>query len=370
MNTKKVRDPGLDIIRSIALLCVICVHFFLNTNFYANTFSGFGMLVMTILRNSFMICVPLFLLLTGYLVNSKDASKAYYKKIIRILYVYLAASVVCGIYKTCFLPERQSLVYVIAHVLSFNTAPYSWYIEMYIGLFLLIPFLNTMYESLSAQRKKQLVATFLFLTVSPSIFNIYSMSGLDWWLMPSKASDYFPFVPDWWANIYPITYFFLGKYLREFPLKLTCRQIACWILPVFCFSGLFSFYRSYGSTFIWGIWQDYGSLFITLQALLVFCFFVNAKYENFPPLLSKAFSKVSELSLGAYLTSWVFDRIIYDKLNEAVSGPAQKLLFFPITVTLVLIGSLACSYLIDLSYSLIVKRQPKQSAAMDRPKAH
>lgn len=360
MNKSNLRNPGLDIIRCIALLCVISVHFFLNTGFYDQTVAGEYMLVMVIMRNSFMICVPLFMMLTGYLTQSKETSKAYYLKIVRILYVYLIASLFCGFYKIYFCDDSYSVPITLARILSFQTAPYSWYVEMYIGLFLLIPFLNTMYSGLQTQRNKQLlILTLLLLTALPSVLNIYNISRIsdpEWWRMPSKSAQLFPLVPDWWSEIYPITYFFLGKYLREYPIQYRPKQLAVTSILVFLLAGIFNYYRSYGNTFIWGTWQDYGSFLITLQTVLIFSFFIKLKYDKLPSVIGSVLAKISDLSFGAYLTSWIFDTIVYPRLNDSVQTIQQKLFYFPLTVIAVLIGSITCSFVIDLSYSLINKK--------------
>lgn len=356
MSTKKSRNLGLDILRCIALFCVIAVHFFLNSGFYEVTVAGYSMLIMVIMRNSFMICVPLFMMLTGYLINSQETNKLYYIKIIRIIYTYSIASMICAFYRIYILRDGLSLLGSIANIFSFETAPYSWYIEMYIGLFLLIPFLNTMYAGLCTQKKQILVVTLLLLTVLPSIMNSYCIAGFEWWLMPSKASNYFPVVPDWWKNIYPITYYFLGKYLQEFSTKLNPKRIALLTVFVFFFSGIYNYYRSYGSTFVKGPWQEYGSVLVTLQTVLIFCFFTKIKYTKHIYSFRNFFATISDLSLGAYLTSWVFDQVVYTKLNASFCTIEQKLMWFPVVVTIVLIGSLLCSYFINLSYSVIFKK--------------
>lgn len=313
---------------------------------------------MTVMRNSFVICVPLFLMLTGYLIQSKEPGRNYYLKILRILYIYLGSCFICGLFRVFYL-KINSVTNVIIRTLSFETAPYAWYIEMYIGFFLLIPFLNTMYDALHTQRKKQLLlVTLLLLTALPSILNIgniYRLNELQWWLKPSMESTYTPLIPDYWANLYPFTYFFLGKYLREYPVRFQPKQIAAFTIPVFLFTGLYSYYRSYGHVFIAGFWQSHGSVFMTVQSVLVFCFFIKLEYTRLPSIIRNVLAKISDLSLGAYLTSWVFDVIVYTRLNDAIPALRQKLLWFPVTVTLVLIGSLICSYGIDLSYSLIRK---------------
>lgn len=74
----KKRNINLDIIRSIAVFSVLSVHFFLNNGFYTEIIKGKRMFVMFTMRTAFMICVPLFAILTGYLMNKKILSKTYY----------------------------------------------------------------------------------------------------------------------------------------------------------------------------------------------------------------------------------------------------------------------------------------------------
>jgi len=315
------------------------------------------MLGMVILRDGFLICVPLFLMLSGYLIRNKEPVKAYYLKIVRILYVYFAASAVCAVYRMVFLRDGMTIVDAVLGVLSFETVPYSWYIEMYIGLFLLIPFLNTMYDGLKSRKNRQaLILTLLFLSAAPSVMNIYRLDGWDWWLMPSKNSEYLQILPAWWTSLTPLLCFFLGRYFRDYPISLSCGKLAALYLAVMCCSGAFSFYRSYGSVYIWGDWQSACSFFHIVQTCLVFCFFLKLSYEKLPPFIAKVFAVISDLSLGAYLTSYVFDGSFYAKLNNYVSTMQGKMAWFPIMVLSVLAGSLACSFLIHLSYSVILKK--------------
>ena len=89
------RLPALDIIRIFALFCVVSIHFFLYSGFYEIPVSGVRMYVATVMRSFFRICVPLFLLLSGYLMGSKRPTKSYYGKLPRIIGEYLLASVCC-----------------------------------------------------------------------------------------------------------------------------------------------------------------------------------------------------------------------------------------------------------------------------------
>ena len=101
----KQRNPALDIIRCFALFCVVSVHFFRSIGLYSVPVQGLSMGVMLALRGFFMVCVPLFLLLSGYLQKDKTLTKDYYKKILPILGIYVLASLCCGGYKIFVLPE-------------------------------------------------------------------------------------------------------------------------------------------------------------------------------------------------------------------------------------------------------------------------
>lgn len=77
-NNKRSRNPALDIVRCVALFSVVGVHFFLNSGFYDEIVQGERMYVMTVVRSACMICVPLFMLLSGYLMRTRKPSSRYY----------------------------------------------------------------------------------------------------------------------------------------------------------------------------------------------------------------------------------------------------------------------------------------------------
>lgn len=73
----KVRNINVDIIKCIAVFLVVSVHFCLNNGFYEMTISCPRMYVMVCIRTFSMMCVPLFLLITGFLMNKKDINSLY-----------------------------------------------------------------------------------------------------------------------------------------------------------------------------------------------------------------------------------------------------------------------------------------------------
>lgn len=92
------RFPALDMIRIFALFCVISIHFFLHSGYYSIPVAGGRMYIATVMRTAFRVCVPLFLMLSGYLMNRKKASREYYFKLTRIIGEYVLASICCMVY--------------------------------------------------------------------------------------------------------------------------------------------------------------------------------------------------------------------------------------------------------------------------------
>lgn len=86
---KKERNINLDLTRSVATIGVISVHFFLNTGFYQEIVVGRRMALMVSMRTLFMYCVPLFLLLTGFLMCNKKLEKKFYRGILHTLEIML-----------------------------------------------------------------------------------------------------------------------------------------------------------------------------------------------------------------------------------------------------------------------------------------
>ena len=127
------RNLNADLIRCVAVFSVISVHFLLNGGFYKQEVCGIPMLVMCMYRSFFMTCVPLFLILTGYLMGQKKLSKGYYKGLWKTIEIYLLASIACLLFKK-FVQEEDITIYSgLLSILAFKGANYAWYIEMYIA---------------------------------------------------------------------------------------------------------------------------------------------------------------------------------------------------------------------------------------------
>lgn len=383
MDVKKLesRNTSLDIIRVVAVFLVNSVHFFLYNGFYTETVQGVPYFVMTVMRVLFTACVPLFMILTGYLMSKKTLSKSYYKGIRKTLIVYALATVACIAVKILLFHDSAysnfTLGQGIMEFLNFKGATYSWYIEFYIGLFLIAPFLNLMYNGLKTQRQKQvLVFTFFAIAVLPSIFNSNVFSNPQWWATPTVTEEYEKIMPAWWTMTYPVAYYLVGAYLREYGFKMKTRTLLIGFSVVLLLFSAHNYYRFYGSTFKYGTLLNWNCFEAYVISCGLFILLLRIPTKGMPNGLKWLFWKVSDLALGIYLLSFIFDHIIYyDYLNKYVSNLDDKLPYYFITVPIVFVLSalasivvnFLASYVIEL-YESIVKFIKKQRARDDKEK--
>ena len=334
----------MDVIRCVALFTVLSVHFFSKVGLYGITITGKKMYCVMILRTFFMICVPLFVMLTGYLMRKKELNRQYYSKIWHVIWIYVLASLACVGYRIFFKHEILGLKDIISGLLNYSLAPYGWYIEMYIGLFVIIPFLNVLYNHLDSRKKKVfLIVVMLFLTSVGDVVNVYNFETAGWWQHPRLSGEYQKLLPFWWGGCYPITYYFIGCYLNEFGMRIKKTYNLMLIFFSTIVFGTYNFWRNYGERYVDGAWQNYGSLFTVIISVLVFVFFLNLNYEKLPTGIQRIFQTASRWCLGAYLVSWIFDSICYGILNGYVVDVRGRFIYYLPTVLIIYICSLTLS---------------------------
>lgn len=312
-QTTGKRDFGLDLARAAAGVLVLSVHFFLNNGFYQTPAAGKTMLLACMVRMLCMTCVPLFLVLTGYTCIHREWSKGYYRKLLPVALTYLGSCAVCLAFRVAVLHEAISPLGMARRVLDFSAAPYAWYIEMYIGLFLLSPFFNAGWKALGDKAKGALVLTLVGMTALPGLVNHWGQ-----------------ILPQWWVTVYPLTYYAIGAWLREHPLKGKSWQLLLAWAALAAAMGAVGYWNAKGGAYSWLPEDNWGSWSLTLQAALLFSALVKVK--SAPKPLKWLTERVAALSLGMYLVSYVADQVVYPKLIAAVPAAHQRLWWMPLTV--------------------------------------
>lgn len=350
---KSGRNPSLDVLRIFAFLLVVSVHFGSLSKYNQMATGGLMMLLMTMVRAVTICCVPIFIMLTGYLQTNKTVSAKFYGGILRPGITYILAALVCLIYKIKVYAYPSDIPNIVGRILNFTASDYGWYMEMYFGLFLMIPFLNAAYHGMKNQKQKLiLIASFLFLTAIPPILNTFNFVADGWWAMPSLNRTYNKLIPEWWVSIYPITYYFIGSYLREYPLKLNKWVNLLLIGGSAALIGAYNFYRLRGSEFFYGAFLNEGSLLTLTVSVLLFSFIAERDMRSLPSPVQKILSTVSGWTLAAYLVSQLFDVMFYPKYIEAFPVMSDRVKHAPIIVLAVFFCSLILGGIIDSLYRL------------------
>ncbi|MCR5788088.1 MAG: acyltransferase family protein, partial [Bacilli bacterium] len=258
-KVKRERNYSLDIVRIFALFCVVSVHFFLRNNFYGEIIQGKTLFASTIIRSFFMICVPLFLILSGYLSNKKEPTKSYFIGIKKVIIQYLICSLINFAFCLIYFKTKFSLYNLFFGMFNYTNARYAWYVEMYLGLYLLIPFLNVVYNNLKTKKDKQtLLIVLIITTILPSIGSIFNFKMVN--IFSAKVPSE-KLLPTYWVNFYPITYYFVGCYLNEFKINMSKIKNVIYIILSTLVFGVVSILVNYKNLFSWNLYQSYGSLF-------------------------------------------------------------------------------------------------------------
>lgn len=296
----KNRNFGLDLIRALAIFFVMGSHFMEYAGFYDQIMYGKKAFILTILRCLVRICVPLFILLTGYLKSEKKLNKDYYKEIKSILITYLIISIIMIIFKKFYFHENERLIDMILGIFNYTTIQYGWYVEMYIGLFIFIPFINIMYKNIPSKKQKQILILSLILTCSiPQTLKVLSINN--------TSIDIFP---DWWGNTtYVLIYYLIGAYIHEYKPTIKKKLILILISVTLIIEVFIIFYYCKGETFSRVIPNglNFNAFPIVITSVLVFLLLYNVECNN--KFIRKVITSISINSFTMYLLSAIIDKV-------------------------------------------------------------
>ena len=333
----KQRIIGLDLVRAVAIFFVISVHFFLNSGYYDLSIYGYKMIIATAFRWIFFAAVPLFLLLTGFLQNKKKLTKSFYKGIIPVLSSYLVISIISILFRVFYLKEQRTPLLWIVSILDFTAVEYAWYVEMFIGLFLLIPFLNLIYNGLKTQKQKQGLLLTLFVITSLGSFLSVTFG---------TYKEYKVF-PEYWQSLFPIMYYFIGAYICEFGVKLKKSSLAIILVITLFYQTYIEYYKSKGLEFASDKYNAYYALPTITISVVIFLLLYNIDFKN--KAARFIITDISKASFDMYLASYIVDKVVYPKLIEGVINGIDRLPYFFIVVPIVFV----CAYLISCIRRLV-----------------
>jgi len=307
------REPGLDLLRCIALLFVVSFHSFLNNGYYYEPQKGVAMWLAGSFRWLSVSCIGLFLMLTGYLKSGETDVKACYRGLVPVLLGYLIAAVISIPIRHFAFGDVQTFSTWLTRLFSFSAVYYGWYVEMYIGLVLLCPFVNIILRHL--QSTKTLLAFGMVMLV------VTALPGVTPWVV----------FPDYWRSIYPLTYYILGAIVRRIQPKVNPWLGIVGALMMSAILGAATILSTDGKLSEALTWE-FPDLWI---AFIVLCLFVALYRVRIPSAMSRILAFGARGCYGGYLLSHLFDAWCY-RLTPGWQTPERyALLFFCVTVPIV-----------------------------------
>ena len=334
------RESGIDLLRCFALLCVNGVHGFLYNGFYFEDQVGALMWSADAARWLFYCCNCLFMMITGYLRSGKPMQKGYYRSLLPILVGYVLTCLISFPIRHFIQGEKLSLMEWVTKLVTFGN--YGWYVEMYIGLFLLSPIINIVLERMkNLQQYCWLLGTMLFLTALPSITSI-------------------DFIPDYWSSLYPVTLYILGAGIRRFRPNVKWWVAGLLTLAVQALQATFSILTTDGD-FTDGYTQGYGGFWTTLTGLGVFLTLYQFQLND------RWAARVKWMAGGVFegfLLSRLFDTWAYGAAPKFFRTPEYYWLgFLLITLPIYLFSIVAGNVVHALAVKLCSLKLPKKQPA-------
>ncbi len=328
------RETGVDLIRCLGLFCVVNLHAFLKNGFYSESQVGLTIWAADSFRWLFFGCNGIFMMLTGYLKSSsRPLSRGYFRGLWAVLLSYLLTCVVSFPIRHFFLGEPLSLGQWMEKLVTF--ANYGWYVEMYIGLYLLSPLVNLALGQLHRPRELLGVAGILvFLTALPSATNIN-------------------LAPDFWTGMYPLTYYVIGAVIRRLQ-----PQVKPWLgllgaAVIAMGLGLVSILTT-DKGFSSGFTQGYGGFWVTA---MVTCLFLGLYRVRTGPGLGRTLAWAAGGCFEGYILSRLLDVWVYAQFPQWHSPEKYPLLFLCVTIPIFL-TSLLMGKLVHWPVERIMRKKP------------
>ena len=310
---KNTRLCGPDLVRVFAIMSIVLLHSISYTQSFAEPYNAEWFLYLY-LRNLFVASVPLFLMLTGYLQRTKKFTLSYYRGIIPLYVSYFVISAISMVAYAVngYITGNMDLTFATAlfKIFNFSANGYAWYFEMYLGLFLLIPFLNMLYNGINTSRGKLImIAILAFLTLLPD-----TVLGFSPYYNGKGGTLALNVLPDFFKSLYPLTYYYIGSFISEYKPKLSAfkRMVLFFAAPLVP-ATLIALFSNIRGAYAWYLFNGFQTVTVCVTAVAVFLALYDIDFKN--TVLKKGLAIVSSCTFEIYLISYIVDGIAYTQLD-------------------------------------------------------
>lgn len=323
-NNQFNRIEGLDIIRTVAILCVLFLHG-VPPDFqeieYVNNLSGFSRLFHFFCFSIGRQSVPLFLCLSGYLLLSRDYNEEQTRKFYRynFLSLLLTWEAWIPIYNWAMswyndIPLNWSMILKNMLFLESTNIFHGWYMEVILGIYLFIPYLSRVLHTMNYREILPLMLiSYLFFFIVPTMYHL-------------KAN------PAQWNSCLDLSfsggmyafYLILGFIIKQYDRQITL-SIKKWSIPVILISITATTEVQMWASLkqVYHIWYDF--CLLPISSIFIFIYLKDLKCQ----ILHNLITKISTCAFGIYLTHVLLVIFIlkYHLLNFIVVDELRVIIF-------------------------------------------
>ena len=313
------RITWIDLLRIIGMIGVLTIHVVGNT---INTLglSGTPNLVYTVICQSFYFSLPLFVMVSGSLLLSKDISykEIFLKYIKRMVLVLLIFGSLFTILEEYFITKTIGINIfgkIFNNIITGSLWDHMWYIYLMIGLYLITPLLR---KYIMNSNKKELVTllaiVLIFTIIKTDICNLFNINTAIF--IPLGSNFIFAYL--------------LGNYLYNNDLSKKSKTILH-IIGFLSFITIIILSICDTHEFLIG----YTTFLCTAVAIDVYVIIKNKEFKN--KNLSNLICELGKCSFGIYVLHQLFINIVYKwlKIDLILSIPYTGLFLYVILLLII-----------------------------------
>lgn len=337
MSNIKKRDANLDLLRIFSMLLIIFLHSIDHSGVLEQAEHNSPAMYFYV-RFAYalcQVCVNCYVMLSGYyLVNSTF-------RLQKLAALWMETVFYAFILKLLFMvtgQEHLSILSLISCFFPILTGRY-WFITIYVGLYLVSPFLNKLIHAMNKKEHTMLniclfVLFSLWSSIHPAIAGMNSGGGwgLAWFVVLYLAAAWFRL---YYTPKHNPALLFGAFFL--IPLLIAAGQLAANAAGIGVLQTIINH------------WFRYDSAPAYLMTIALFAAFLNLKLEN--ERVSKAICSVAPLTLGVYLihahanvSPWLWASLNLPAKMDSASFPLVQLgCVLAIFVLCIIIDAIRCA---------------------------
>lgn len=321
-NSKRInRIEGLDLLRVLAILCVVFIHTMpseIQDIGYFNSLSESSKIFYFACFAVGRLGVPLFMLLSGYLLlsreyNSENTKKFYKENFLSLLLTWEIWIFIYNLLVTWFRGSDFHMSVVVKNMFFVEAVTHdvfnAWYMEMILGIYLFIPFLSRVLKTMSNREIAGLLTIFfIYLFIVPTL-NQFRSTDLACSLDLNFSGGIYGF--------YLIAGYLLKRYENQFRNAFKPLAIPAGLACITALVLLQMLANTADHLYL--LWYDF--CLLPIASMLIFVYFRDVSSVNLRGLITN----ISTCSFGIYLFHIVylalfwhyetFDNLFSDKLR-------------------------------------------------------